>query len=530
MSEAFTSQANSELFFHPVMNSEIELKLLISPTDIRRLQRHPLLKALTRQRFPAQKLFSVYYDTPDLALYQHRVAVRLRRIGRRWIQTVKAEGSVAAGLHARLEWESARTENSLAFDSIGDPALREFFADETLRHTLRPIFITEFTRSRHLLEFPSGEAVEFALDRGEVRTDDAQLPICELELELKSAGDPARLFDFALSLQETIPLKLENVSKAERGYRLFSRAKIVPVKAKPLPLEKELSTSEAFTRIIQSCLTHLQANEPGVIEGEDSEFVHQMRVALRRMRSALSVFLDLVPKEQIGVLLEELHWLAGELDGARNWDVFALETLPPLASSFPDQTGREWLKSNIDERRQHYNVQAREAVASARYQKLLLTLGAWLCRQPWLGGIETQAQPIPGIPIAEFAPQVLQKRHKKLKKRGKDIATLAPLERHRVRIAAKKLRYTAEFFSSLYQRKPARRYIGALADLQEVLGALNDAATTVTLLEDIAVAEHDPLRQQAKDIVLGWVLGASHARVKDLENTWENFCSGKVFW
>lgn len=512
------------------MNSEIELKLLVNPTDIRRLQRHPLLKALTRQKLPAQKLLSIYYDTSDLDLNKHRVAVRLRRVGRRWIQTVKAEGSVAAGLHARPEWESERTENSLAFDSIGDPTLREFFADEKLRLALRPIFITEFTRSRRILEFPSGEVVEFALDRGEVRTDDDRLPICEMELELKSGGDPARLFEFALGLQEAIPLKLENVSKAERGYRLVSHTGLTPVKAKAPQLEKELSTSDAFLRVIQSCLTHLQANEAGVLGGEDPEFVHQMRVALRRMRSALSIFSGLVPREHIGAILEELRWLAGELDGARNWDVFALETLPPVVSSFPDHAGVAWLKSRIAEIRHQYNTQAREAVASARYQKLLLNLGAWLCRQPWRGTTETNPPPVPEIPIAEFAAEVLQKRHKQLKKRGKDVATLAPRERHQVRIAAKKLRYAAEFFSSLYPRKRTRNYVDALAGLQDVLGTLNDAATTVTLLQEVAGVEQDPIQQHATGIVLGWVLGASHVRLKDLERVWNNFSDYKVFW
>src|SRR5215510_2180457 len=114
------------------MNNEIELKLLINPADVRRLQHHPLVKALTRQKFPVQKLFSVYYDTPDLALHGRRVAVRLRRVGRQWIQTVKAEGDVATGLHARPEWESERTENTLDLNSIGDPELCEFFADEKL--------------------------------------------------------------------------------------------------------------------------------------------------------------------------------------------------------------------------------------------------------------------------------------------------------------------------------------------------------------------------------------------------------------
>jgi inorganic triphosphatase YgiF len=510
------------------MNNEVELKLLIAPAEIRQLQRHPLLKALTRQKLPTQRLFSVYYDTPELDLHKRNIAVRLRRVGRRWVQTVKAEGSVAAGLHERPEWENETTENTLDFTAITDPKLQKIFADKELRQTLRPVFITEFTRARRILEFPSGDVVEYSLDRGEVRAGDEHLPICEVELELKS-GNTARLFEFALRLQETLPLKLENVSKAERGYKLATHATLAPVKAKAPQLEKELSANDAFLHIMQSCLVHLQANEEGVLCGEDPEFVHQLRVALRRMRSALSVFAELVPKEKTLSIREELRWLTKELDGARNWDVLALETMSPIYAAFLDSEGLAQLNSRIGEVRQQRDTQARSAVASPRYYKFLLDLGAWLCTAPWRDATGTEARASEPC-IVDFAANVLQKRHKQLKKRGKSIASLSSPERHRVRIAAKKLRYAAEFFSSLYSRKRAREYIAALSTLQDVLGALNDTATTLTLLQELQVAEHDTSQQQAVEIIRSWVLGASQVRLKDVERVWQQFLEQKIFW
>ena len=510
------------------MHSEVELKLLIAPTDIWRLQRHPLLKALTRRKLPSQRLVSVYYDTPDLALRKHSVAVRLRRVGRRWLQTVKAEGSVAAGLHERPEWESETVENTLDFNAINNPKLRKFLAAKELQQELRPVFLTEFVRSRRLLASSSGDIVEFALDRGDIRAGDQRLPICEVELELKS-GNPARLFEVALGLQETIPLRLENVSKAERGYQLATHAALAPGKAKTPELAEELSAHDAFIRVMQSCLTHLQANEAGALRGEDPEFVHQMRVALRRLRSALSVFSDLVPKEKALPIREELRWLTAELDGARNWDVFVLETLPPIVASFPAHGGLGWLETKSAEIRQQHNVRARDAIASRRYQKLLLNLGAWLCTQPWRDTADVNAQV--GPPVVDFAAQVLQKHHRQLEKRGKHIATLSPPERHAVRIAAKKLRYAAEFFLSLYLRKQAHKYIAALSGLQDVLGTLNDAATTIALLQEIInVGEHDDSRQHAKETIHGWILGMSHVQLKDLERVWENFLDQTTFW
>lgn len=512
------------------MGNEIELKLRIAPADVQRLLRHPLLKACTRRTLRAQQLVSVYYDTPTFDLNQHRVAVRLRRVGRRWIQTVKTEGTVAAGLHDRPEWESEAREHTLDFQTIPDVKLRKFLSDETVHHALRPVFTTTFTRARRFLELPSGDTVEFALDRGDIRADGEQVPICEVELELKS-GDPARLFAFALGLQDTVPLRLANASKAERGYRLARREPMAPVKAKPPDLEKNLPVHAAFAHIVQNCLGQIQANEEGILDTDDPEFVHQMRVAVRRMRAALRLFSPLVPKEQTAARQEELRWLAGELNGARNWDVFTQETLPPIILAFPDHQGLAWLRTVSVERCRRSRARAREAVASARYQQFLFALGVWLCAPPWHDlSNNADADSTTAIPLPTFAGAILQKRHKQLKKRGAQIAALAPPERHAVRIAAKKLRYTAEFFSALYPAKLAREYVAALAALQDVLGALNDAATAVVLLQEIAVEEQASARQSRQDLILGWESGTAHAKLKEWKKAWKQFVQQKTFW
>lgn len=201
------------------MGTEIELKLLIAPEDVRRLLLHPLITGLTQQKCPPQRLLSIYYDTADCVLHKQHIALRLRRVGRRWLQTVKTEGRVVAGLHERPEWECETTKGAFVFHAIADPTLRELFADPCLQHALQPVFTTEFSRTRRILELPSGDVVECSLDRGEIRAGEDRLPICEVELELKS-GDPTRLSDLALRLQETLSLNQENISKAERGYQL----------------------------------------------------------------------------------------------------------------------------------------------------------------------------------------------------------------------------------------------------------------------------------------------------------------------
>jgi len=511
------------------MNQEIELKLSVPKQALWRLRRHPGLASVTQRKLAPQQLVSIYYDTPDLELRDRGVALRLRRVGKRWIQTIKTNGQASAGLHSRSEWESETAENTLDFAAIGDPELKQFLADSKRQQALRAAFVTQFKRSSRILRCVDGTEVECSLDQGEIVAGDRRLPICELELELKSGGAVA-LFDLAQSLVESLPLRLENQSKAERGYQLANAEESKPVKAKVPGLNKDMTASVAFESIVQSCLAHLQANEAGVLNEEDSEYVHQMRVALRRMRSAIGLFCALVPKEKSLAVREELRWLTKELDGARNWDVFCLTTLPPMAAAFPADEGLAWLSARTAQTRIKQNVRAREAAASKRYQRLLLNLGSWLLSAPWTGSETAESRAPIDPPARELAVALLQKQHKRLRKRGDDLISLSPEARHQVRIAAKKLRYAAEFFSALFGNKRVRAYVDALADLQTVLGAVNDAATTVALLSELQSPELQAHQRLALDIVKSWVLGASQAQMRELGSTWERFRKQKKFW
>jgi CHAD domain-containing protein len=170
---------------------------------------------------------------------------------------------------------------------------------------------------------------------------------------------------------------------------------------------------------------------------------------------------------------------------------------------------------------------AQEAVRAQRYHRLLLQLGAWLYTQPWQTEAGDKSTVAPELPITEFAARVLQKRHKKLRQRGHQITTLSPPERHQVRIAAKKVRYAADFFAALFPRKQVRRYSETLAALQDVLGVLNDATTTLALLQELAPAAEADMPWEARGIVRGWVQGTSHMRLQELEHVWKAFLDCK---
>ncbi len=518
------------------MSNETELKLLIDPAHIRLLWRHPLLKAHTRQKLRAQPLLSVYYDTPERHLHKSRAALRLRQVGQRWIQTLKTAGNVTAGLHHRPEWEQLTQPDTLRLDDLQDPGLRKLFADENLRLALQPVFTTRFSRSRRMLEWPDGDIVEFALDRGEIRSGEYCLPIVEVELELK-AGTPARLYDIARALQQDIPLRVSNVSKAERGYRLADNGMLLPNKPSPVLLRDKVTAADACVIVIQDCVAHLQRNAEGVEETDQPEFVHQVRVATRRLRAALKVFSALAagPLEW---LQQELRWLGQELNGARNWDVFSTRTLPMIQAAIPDDAGLAWLAGQADELRQRNRTRAREAVCSARFQRVLLDIGAWLANPDWrhenaeppAGFSGTRDTPASAQSAKAFGSDVLSRLHRKVRKHTDSIATLTPEERHAVRIAAKKLRYASQFFASLYPARNVRKYLSAVERLQDVLGEMNDTVTTTILLNEIQSASEVPLQNHVKGIVLGWAMARAQVRMRSAEKTWQSFVDSAPFW
>ncbi len=205
------------------MSIEIELKLTLSPQFVTDLKSLPLLKTYSVSKPVSQKLHTIYYDTPDLILQSKKIALRLRKVDQDWIQTIKYGGSILAGLHQHHEWEQPVCSNQPDFSKITEPTLFELFSDNILRQQLRPIFITDFTRTIFDLLFMQDCRIELCIDQGEVSAEQRTDPICEVELELKS-GTPNQLQEFAALLKEAcyFPMEQENINKAMRGYALYT--------------------------------------------------------------------------------------------------------------------------------------------------------------------------------------------------------------------------------------------------------------------------------------------------------------------
>ena len=508
------------------MPLETELKLQIDPRNIARLRGHPLFKNATRRA--SRKLHSVYYDTPDLDLWRAGVTLRLRRAADCWTQTIKGGGTVAAGLHQRHEYETAITASFPDFSAI-DGELAAHFASPQLRARLKPIIVTEFTRINSTLAPAPGVAIEASIDRGIIKSGAATEPICELELEVKT-GPAWRAYQVAMQLLEAAPLLVEDRSKAERGVALHLGTRYSPLKTPPSPVAGSMTSNSAFKALVQMCLAHYTANQRGMLEGTDPEYLHQMRVALRRLRSVFSTFAPLFPAAVLGPPVAETRWLARILGAARDWDVFVAETLPPVSARYAQHPGMAALTRSATTLRKAANRAARRAVASARGQGLLLALGAWSNAETWLEGLDSAQKAEMQLPVSGFAQTVLDAAFKRVRKRGRHFATLAPPELHRLRIAAKKLRYAAEFFAPLHDAKSARGYQRALARLQDALGSFNDAVRMTSLAERASRGLSGAAAIEAQGIMLGWSGGVQAADARRLKRRWKEFRAAEPFW
>lgn len=205
------------------MPTEIELKLRFSPQFITTIRELPLLKDFSITAPTEQDIFSIYFDTPDFILRNHRIALRTRKIGDQWLQTIKSNGTAQIGLHRHQEWEFPIATEKPELDQIRDQDLKIFFSDKKLRDSLQPVFTTDFHRTTYLLKPSEKFKLEFCLDTGKIIASNRTALICEVELELK-AGNSQQLMEFGRMLQSLCPFQLipENASKAMRGFDLLA--------------------------------------------------------------------------------------------------------------------------------------------------------------------------------------------------------------------------------------------------------------------------------------------------------------------
>jgi inorganic triphosphatase YgiF len=510
----------------PTQRKELEVKLDLASESLRALKKIPLLRA--QNGTPKRRAeVSVYFDTDDHRLRKNGLMLRVRRMGRRYIQTIKANGHSAP--FERDEWEAEiggqEPDLSLAEGTALEPLMTKKF-----RRQLKPLFETRVRRTIYPI-VDDKNAIALAVDQGTIDTGMRSIPLCEVELELER-GSATGLFDIARELTEALPARIAVKSKSERGYEIIDNKQELPAKATRIDLPIAATTRDAFKVIGLTCLKQIIDNEPALTKG-DPEGVHQMRVGLRRLRAAISLFAAFLHDPQTATIKAELKWLARELGPARELEVLVQRVAPIKRQRW---RGMPSLSHEIAEQRDAALKRAQDAVKSARYCSLTLDLAAWLETGQWINPKDDLVRERGDLPIAVYAAEQLTRRWRKVRKKGKTLAKLDARSRHKLRIQTKKLRYAAEFFASLFSNKRMvkrrKRLLAALERLQGGLGDLNDIAVHEKHIAAMSVHHRrsNPSRAFAAGLLTGREDARTEVAITAANEAYVDLAKIKRFW
>ena len=498
------------------MGAETELKLHISPADARRVARLGVLRGIKPVTL---HLENVYYDTPEHTLASHRIALRHRRIGNTWLITVKGSKVSKGGLSTRSEWEYPCAPHVLDFSGIDKKTVREQL--EAVRPQLAPLFATHFRRRAWMFEPHEDLSIEIALDEGEIiaRPPNSSLeypltrPICELELELKH-GSPLALFEIARKLADKLTLLPKNESKAQRGQRLFRGIADTPEAALPSSLNIEHAPLEAFIELAHDCLNHFLANADGVRTSDDPEYIHQARVALRRLRALIRLFAPVLPYTFSCHYNEAWRYFANQLGDARDHDVLVEETLPSISRHYE---GHDTIEAFI-EYAQTQRLQAHETARATFYAPALgqVTLG-------FLDDLSRLPLDLESPSLPRFAKRRLTKTLAGIRRSAIDLDQKNVDELHRLRIRFKRLRYGVEFFAPLCSPDATTAYLSELKAIQDVLGQINDLERALS----VEAKAPDAVRCE---LVSGWLSATQRALITTLPDLAKRFTARRAPW
>ena len=490
---------------------ETELKFKLKSGQRAEAERILALRYPTA-RVAAQDMTTTYFDTPDLAVSQAGFTLRVRQTGDDFIQTVKSSRPVAGGIARRTEkeWPVARAKPD--FRRLAGTPLAG------LRSSVAPIFVSAVRRTTYAIDLADGATVEVAIDEGEIEAGGRRVPLQELEIELKF-GAPAALYAFATAFHADLPLEIDTQSKAARGYTVVSGNPPQSQKAGKLELDRTISLAQGIQAVAADGLSHLVANLAAV---DDIEGLHQMRVAIRRTRSALVLFEPHLAPHIAAPFEAALRRFGRLLGDARDWDVFIWESIPAAEHDGIDRTWLDMLADRAGPIRARARVTARTLAAAGEFTAFILAMAGWV---ETLGALGPTAQPA----LIEAAPVLLDRLHGKALKRGRHIASLDGEELHSLRKTLKKLRYGSDYLASLYDRKAVKKYRKACNRLQDLLGIVNDAATAERLLAMLGEAD-DLHLTPAIGLFARWSERKRDIALAELPAAWEGFASAEVPW
>lgn len=503
---------------------EIEVKLEADAATLRRLlAAQPLADAFAGVR--AQTLASVYFDTADDALAEAGLTLRIRKARAKRIMTLKwtPEGE---GLFARGEAEAALPGEELDLDLL-DSALAGRVRAAADGAPLVARYETRIKRRAAIVTF-GGASLEVAHDDGRILAGTRSQAVRELELEWRD-GEPDGLYELAGRLVDG-GARLLSLAKSQRGLLLARDAKAGPQRATPPKLSEDAQTEDVIAAVARSCLAQFTANWTSLRDDGAVEAIHQARVALRRLRSGLAMFEKALPDGGFRPFRDEAKRIASALGPARDLDSFLALVREGPAPAMPEETSFSALIDAAQRLRVRACADGQAVIAAPETSRFVLDLEAFVVRRGWRNGLDIDALGALAAPASTFAAQTLDRLDKRARKRGKGLRHLPPEERHELRISLKNLRYGADFFSALYtDAKGAKAFARALADLQDALGAYNDAVVANGVAASCE-AEAGAAASRAAGAVCGWCARGVADADAGLLSAWKRYKKAARYW
>jgi triphosphatase len=507
---------------------EVALTLALKACDLPQLERVLLDMAGSR---PVEQttVTSTYYDTTAGRLKQEGLALRVQEQDGQRTQIVMMAGVKGRRPFAQQEWEDVIDGGRQDLRALnGRARLPEVFSDPELSAR----FATAVQRTLFMLEPDGSTQIVGTLEAGEIRIAEATRtePICEVELRLKR-GDPSALYETGLRLLEITPLRIAARSNVERGYCFLENTTAKPQAeySQLFGLKPGTTVEECLQKIGLGCLTLFLRNEPAAL-ADVPDGIHQMRVAVRRLRSFIATMRQMLPSQQREWVGHELRWMANILGPARNWDVFSSSLLAPVLSAMPSERDLGKLCRICEHERQSAHHRANDAIRSRQYTTALLKLSQWFASCSWRNQPVSQQSALLMAAIEDMAPNLIERRYKKAAKAADRFDQLTLQQRHEFRISIKKLRYTVEFFRDLFDNDQVSAFLERVKPVQDDVGYANDVRVAHELLASLQISQDAVDLARGTGIVLGW-----HDRcLGDLERKFRKhvrrFGQARPFW
>lgn len=506
-----------------VLNQEVEVKLTGALPALEAAFRSVPMPDGSSEP-PGRNLVSTYYDTAKAALRAQDGFLRMLRVSGRYVITFKRSSNGSEGF-ARDEFEGRSRTAKLDISILGveaETAIRSMIGDEPLIEQ----FTTHVRRRTHEVDLREAR-VEIALDGGTIIANGRREPVHELELELKD-GDASAMFDFAARLARDHDLFIECRSKGDRGFALArdetprARRSWTPALAGAAVLD------DAVGIVLGECMDQFTGNWPAFRLTRSPDSIHQMRVGLRRMRTALSMFNRAMPSPQFQHFRKDAKRIQSAMSAARELDAFSgLVRSGPMQHHERDAQFDSVLKAS-DARREEHAAHILQLLDDPATTAFVLEFKSFLQTHGWRSGLEAGALDVLSGAAEAFALRTLRRLDARALKRGRKLPSKPPDERHEARIALKNLRYAADFFGALFDPHAVQKFVKTMGRVQDVLGTYNDGEAARAIVLDIGKVEGPGAR--AVGLIIGWCGRGEAEAERTLRDAWRSYRKADRFW